>query len=382
MACSFSALYLLWKVEAHPARALNGILFQTVFTSFGWNSRLVMACTAVLLALEIMVLMLAAHVGLRVGPRVLSTMAIDSWLPHQFRYLSDKLVTQNGMLVMGILALVMVYLTNADVGALVVLFSVNVFLVFSLALAGLVVYWVRHRGEAGWWKGLLSAVLGFVVAASVLVGTLVTQFFNGGWFTVVVTTAVVLGCWRIRKHYQRTRQSIAKIDEAFADTPYGSEQPPPELIANGNTAVFVVGNSRGGGMHALLWVQRMFPEHFQNFVFINARTVDVHAYGGKDALEAMKTDAFVSLNYFVNFCKSHGLRAKSYLVFGTDAVEELTRLAAEIAKDHSNAIFFTSKLVFEHENVFTRLLHNQAALELQRRLHGAGQQMVILPMRL
>jgi hypothetical protein len=53
-----------------------------------------------------------------------------------------------------------------------------------------------------------------------------------------------------------------------------------------------------------------------------------------------------------------------------------------VAENHPNAIFFTSKLVFENENILTRLLHNQAALELQRRLHNAGQQMVILPMRL
>ena len=50
-------------------------------------------------------------------------------------------------------------------------------------------------------------------------------------------------------------------------------------------------------------------------------------------------------------------------------------------QDFPNSIFFTSKLIFEQENFFTRLLHNQAALVLQQRLHLAGMQMVILPMK-
>lgn len=381
-AASFSALYLLWDITPEPFRALNAVLFETVFERFGWHPDLVKLGAFVLIGLEVAILLLASHVGFRVGPRVISTMAIDSWLPHQFRYLSDRLVVKNGIIVMGGLALFAIYLTEASISLLLVLFSVNVFIVFSLSMAGLVVYWFKHWGQPGSVKGLLSALLGFSVSSSILLGTVITQFFKGGWFTILVTSLVVAICVWVRNHYRMTRNRIAVVDEAFSNTPYGSEQTPPELDPDGNTAVFVVGNSRGGGMHALLWVQRMFPGHFTNFIFINARTVDAQAYGGKEAMEAMRIDASVSLNYFVNFCRSHGLRAVSHLGFGTDAVESLTELSREIGKEFPNAIFFTSKLVFEEENIFTRFLHNQAALELQRRLHSAGQQMVILPMRI
>jgi amino acid transporter len=378
----FTMLYLLWDVSAEPTMALNGVLFERVFSTLGWEWPFVILGLVVMLGLETALLLLAAHVGFVVGPRVLSTMAIDSWLPHQFRYLSDRFVTKNGIVLMGVMAILAIYLTDAKTDLLVVLFSINVFIVFSLALLGLSVYWWRHRGETRWLSGFLLAVLGFVVSSSILLGTVITQFFNGGWVTMLVTTLVIWVCLLIRAHYRETKERIAKVDEVFSMVQYGSEYSPSELIEDGNTAVFIVGNSRGGGLHALFWVQRMFPDHYQNFIFANARTVDSKAYGGKEALEAMRVDASVSLNYFVNFCRSQGMRAKSYLSFGTDAVEELTRLADEISKEHPNAIFFTSKLVFENENVFTRLLHNQAALELQRRLHIAGQQMVILPMRL
>ncbi|HEX4856651.1 MAG TPA: APC family permease [Limnobacter sp.] len=381
-AASLAVLYLLWDVDIEPTMALNGVLFERVFTDLGWDWPYVILGLLVMLGLETAVLLFAAHVAFAVGPNVLSTMAIDSWLPHQFRYLSNRFVTKNGMMLMGMLALLAIYLSDANVDLLVVLFSINVFIVFSLSMLGLCVYWLKNRQEKRFLKGFLSASLGFAVSVSILVGTVVTQFFQGGWITMLVTTLVVLVCLWIRNHYRITKEKIARIDEVFAMVQYGSANSPPELVPEGNTAVFIVGNSRGGGLHALLWVQRMFPNHFQNFVFMNARTVDSRAYGGREALEAMRVDASVSLNYFVNFCRSHGLRAKSYLSFGTDAVEELTNLAKVVADNHPNAIFFTSKLVFDNENIVTRLLHNQAALELQRRLHNAGQQMVILPMKL
>lgn len=98
-------------------------------------------------------------------------------------------------------------------------------------------------------------------------------------------------------------------------------------------------------------------------------------------MESLKTDAKVSLNFFVNFCHSYGMPASSYLSFGTDAVEEVTQLCQQAAKQYPNIVFFTSKLVFKKDNWFTRLLHNQAATAIQDRLHLDGLQMVILPMK-
>lgn len=58
------------------------------------------------------------------------------------------------------------------------------------------------------------------------------------------------------------------------------------------------------------------------------------------------------------------------------------RLATEVQNDYPESVFFTSKLVFTNENWINRLLHNQTALALQRRLHLEGMQMFILPMKI
>ncbi len=167
----------------------------------------------------------------------------------------------------------------------------------------------------------------------------------------------------------------------FENQPFGPVTEQVEPNPEAQTAVFIVGSSRGGGLHALLWVLRMFPGHFKNFLFVNARTVDSHAYGGVGALEKMREDAAGTLEFFVDFCQSHGMASSSYISFGTDAVDEVTKLCEEINREYPNSIFFTSKLIFSSDNWFTRLLHNQAALAVQRRLHLEGLQMVILPMK-
>jgi hypothetical protein len=265
---------------------------------------------------------------------------------------------------------------------LVVLYSISVFLTFAISLFGLCLYWARNRMQGTYWlRRLLLSAVGFVICAGILAILLLDRFTEGGWVTALIIAAIAALCVGIRKHYRQTKNAIHSVDEVFASQPFGPGTEAIEPNPENQTAVFIVGTSRGGGLHALLWVQRMFPQHFKNFIFVNARTVDSHAYGGEGALEKMREEAAETLEFFVDFCHSHGMASSSYLGFGTDAVDEVTRLCEEISSEFPNAIFFTSKLIFSSDNWFTRLLHNQASLAVQRRLHLEGLQMVILPMK-
>ena len=60
-----------------------------------------------------MLLVVAAQAGFIDGPRVLANMAVDSWMPHRFAALSDRLTTQNGILLMGGAALAALIYTAA-----------------------------------------------------------------------------------------------------------------------------------------------------------------------------------------------------------------------------------------------------------------------------
>lgn len=376
-------LYLLWSAKPVEGQTLNAVVFGSILEEFGFTGGGHSIALIVVLATEAGLLFVAANTGFLGGPSVLANMAADSWMPHKFRYLSTRLVTQNGVLLMGAAALGILALSRGKVDFLVVLYSINVFLTFSLSLTGLCIYWIRHRRDDRRWKGRLAlSATGLVVTLSILVVTTVAKFDEGGWITVLITGAVIAICIAIRNHYRETKERIRAVDAVFANQPYGSETEYPDPDPDAPTAVFIVGTSRGGGLHALLWVQRMFPGHFRNFIFVMARTVDSQAYGGEESIEHLRIEANVSLSYFVNFCHSHGLAAKSYLAFGTDAVEQIAELADQVRIEFPGAIFFTSKLITESENFMTRVLHNQAALALQRRLHLEGMQMVILPMKI
>jgi hypothetical protein len=353
-----------------------------VIGSFGWETGVAQGALVVVLALEAGLLFVAANTGFLGGPAVLSNMAADSWVPHQFRYLSTRLVTENGILVMGVASLVILLWTGGSVATLVVLYSVSVFLTFAVSLFGLCLYWSWSHAGSHWLGRLALSAVGFVVCATILVVLLANKFMDGGWLAILIIGAIFAACMKIRSHYDETKAQLKKIDADYSGIPFGSIATPPKPDPKKPTAVFLVGSSRGGGLHALLWVQRMFPDHFRNFVFVNARTVDSRSFGGREDLAAMKVEANASLSYFVNFSNSKGWAAKSYLSFGTDPIDEFTRLAERVLSEFPNAVFFTSKLIFERENWMTRLLHNQAAMALQRRFHLRGMQMVILPMKL
>jgi hypothetical protein len=79
--------------------------------------------------------------------------------------------------------------------------------------------------------------------------------------------------------------------------------------------------------------------------------------------------------------KGHGYYAEVRHQVGTDVIEIINHLAGEVAVDFSNSVFFAGKLVFEEENVITKLLHNQTAFLAQKRLVFSGYPMIVLPVR-
>ncbi len=377
-------LYLLWGVVKEEGQTLNAITFKAIIDNLQLGSPLLsQSALFVVLALEAGLLFVAANTGFLGGPAVLSNMAVDSWVPRQFRQLSSRLVTQNGMVLMGLAALAILLWSQGNVSLLVVLYSINVFLTFSISLYGLCVYWWRNRKPLTHWRRrLLLTVTGLTVTSSILLVLLVEKFGEGGWVTLLITSLVVGICLLIRKHYYEVREQLRKIDELFVAVPtWDDKVSAPQIDPSQPTAVFLVGKNLGVGMHTLLWVQRLFPKHFKNFIFLAAGEVDAQSYGAKETMAELQQKISNSLKYYIGFCHSHGLAAATYEVFGCDPVDELTHLTEKVAQQFPNCVFFASKLIFQHDNLLTRMLHNQTALTMQSRLHLRGMQMVILPMK-
>jgi amino acid transporter len=375
-------LYLLWDVRPIQGETLNAVTFRTILANLFHNQSLEMVTLWIVLLLEGGLLFVAANTGFLGGPAVLANMASDSWVPHQYRYLSSRLVAQRGILLMGLAAVGILVVTGGSVALLVVLYSINVFLTFSLSLLGLCIYWwrVRHT-DRRWLHRIALSLLGLIVTGGILVVTTFEKFAEGGFMTVVITGIVIGFCILNHAHYAKIKRKLQQADQAL-ETEHPVSGEAPKLEPKAPTAVFVVGSCRSGGIYALDWVSREFPGHFKNFVFMNVRTVDAKGYGGTEELDQLRAQAQDTLTFFVNYCNNRGFAAKSYLTFGTDPIEELTKLADHVRQDFPHSIFFTSKLIFDHENWYIRQLHSEAALTMLRRLHLQNMPMVVLPMRL
>src|SRR6202035_2674844 len=98
-------LYLLWHVAPVESQTLNAVTLRAILASTAWESPIVQdGLLWAVLALEGGLLLVAANTGFLGGPAVLANMAADSWVPHQYRYLSTRLVTQKGIQLMGLAA--------------------------------------------------------------------------------------------------------------------------------------------------------------------------------------------------------------------------------------------------------------------------------------
>jgi len=378
-------LYLLWDVHEQAGQTLNAVVFRTIIGSWHLHDAgLGSGLLATVLLSEAGLLFVGANTGFLGGPPVLSNMAADDWVPHQFGHLSNRLVTQNGVLLMGLSALGILWWTGGEVAVLVVLYSINVFITFTLTLLGLCVFWVRNRKRyRPWRKRLALSFAGFAICCGILAITLIEKFVEGGWVTVVITGGIIVLCLAIRRHYTGTRRQLAMADELFFETARLPAQPPAPLPLDHAkpTAVFLVGDSVGSGIHTMLWVRRLFPRHFANHVFLRVGKIDARSYDGEEAIKGVRAEVEKSLAYFVSYSIAEGVPATSYTSYGMDVIGELTRLAERVRSDFPDCVFFSSKLIFQNDTWFTRLLHNQTAVAVQRQLHFHNMQMMVLPMR-
>lgn len=376
-------LYLLWDVESAPGRTLNAQVFGLIFAEiFGDGTALFDAAMLFTLAFAAGLLFVAANTGFLGGPAVLANMAADRWVPHQFSQLSNRLVTQNGVLLTGVAAIAALLMTNGKVHVLVLLYSINVFLTFAICLYGLCLHWWRHRSEPRAIRKFTLAAIGFSVASGILVVTLYEKIAQGVWMSVLFTGLVVVLGLLIKRHYDKASRDLAKVDALFATaTPAVELETAPQIDPTKPTAVFLVGSSLGAGMHTLLTAMKLFPRQFQNFVFVSVGEVDSESFRGQERLDRLRRDVDTILTHCVSFCQHRNLAATSFQGFGADTVEALDGICAQVTAEFPNSVFFSSKLIFERETLFTRFLHNQTVFSVQRRLHLRGVPMVILPMK-
>jgi amino acid transporter len=377
--------YLLYHVEPVQGKTLNAVLFEQMTS--GWPVWAGRSFVIAAMASSAALLFIAAQTGFFGGPRVLSNMAVDRWMPSRFASLSDRLVTQNGVILMGLAALLVVLFTRAAVDLLVVLYSINVFITFSLSQLGMVRHWWLERRQEPRWKAKITINgFGLLLTSGILVSLCIVKFFQGGWVTLLVTGVLIgLSFW-VKNHYRQTQKRLYRLNElvaaALADEAVTAKhKAPAKCNPNARTAVFLVNGFNGLGLHTVLAVVRMFPKVYENFIFLQVGVLDAGNFKGAAEVDNLREHSQREAENYVSYLTKQGFYAESYVALGTDIVDEASKLCGQIVEKYPQCQFFAGQLVFKDESLITRWLHNHTVFELQRRLYQNGWPMLILPIQ-
>jgi amino acid transporter len=158
----------------------------------------------------VLVLALAANTAFADFPRLSSFLARDGYMPRQFAFRGERLAFTTGIVALSGLAVLLLVVFGASVSALIPLYTLGVFLAFTLSQSSMVVRWLRRR-EAGWRRGIAINGLGAVTTGVIALIVVESKFLAGAWMVVVAIPLLVALMLAIRGHY-------AAVDAALRRT--------------------------------------------------------------------------------------------------------------------------------------------------------------------
>ncbi|WP_243373391.1 APC family permease [Geotalea sp. SG265] len=370
--------YLLMAVKPVEGKTLNAVVADALFSSWPMGRWIAF----ITIFSEGALLLVAAQAGFVDGPRVMSNMAIDSWFPHRFAALSERLTMRNGILLMGTAAIALLFYTGGSVSALVVMYSINVFITFSLSQLGMSRFFIRRREEDPQWIRHLSVhLVGLVLCVTILTITIFEKFTEGGWMTLLITSIVIGLCYLIKQHYLRVRRGMAQLDETLLDFPTSGPVNTAPVKHADPTAIQLVSGYSGFGVHTLLSILTTFPKTYKNVIFVSVAMIDSGSFKGREEMAALEQSVKEGLEKYVNLARRLGFAADYRMAVATDVVESATELCRQIAEVFPRSTVFTGQLTFRLEKFYHKMLHNETAFAIQRRLQWDGLTTVILPIR-
>lgn len=368
--------YLLINVAPIEGKTLNAILAEKIFSSFGSMGKVLVILT---IFSEAALLLVAAQTGFTDGPRVMANMAIDYWLPRRFASLSNRFTIKNSILMMGVAAILLIIYSHGHLSTLVVMYSINVFLTFSLSELGMSKFFITHRRtDRNWKKHLPIHLIGLVLCVTILAITIYEKFALGGWLTLTITSGLIGLCFLIRTHYSRVRKRVESLDELLNIPVSGSPNlnpPDPKEM----TAILLVNGYNGFGIHYFFSIIRNFPGLYKNFIFITIAEVDVSAF--KDVNPVMNIEAETKrwLQQYVDLARKLGFTASYRYELSTEVVPAAISQVEKTVQEFPRSTVFLGQLVFRQAGLVRRLLHNETAFTIHEQLHWKGITTIILP---
>jgi len=381
--------YMLFNVQLDTHKTLNAVMLDSV--TAGWSPYLAKGFVLITLISEAALLFVAAQTGFIDGPRIMANMAIDHWFPKRFASLSDRLVALNGVLLMGIASIILMLVSKGSVALLVVLYSINVFITFTISQIGMVRHWwVVRREQLPWKRKIAINGIGLILTSFILVSVIILKFREGGWVTLLITSVLITIAIFIKRHYYKIAVKLQKVRlNAFTEIQNLIGQRPCSINfhkkvpfkKDGRTAIILVSGFGGTGLYTFLRILENFKGVYSNIVFIRVGVINSKIYRGMDELKQFKKQVKDDGEKYVVVANQFGLYGKSIWTIGTDPVNEVYRIVKKLRPRLSGAAFFGGQLIFSKAFYLSKLLHNHTIFSIQKRFFKFGIPIVIFPIK-
>ncbi|KAA2254951.1 APC family permease [Solihabitans fulvus] len=223
-------------------------LAQAVFSDFRPGYFFVTLVTA-------LILVLAANTAFNGFPVLGSILAQDRYLPRQLHTRGDRLAFSNGILFLAAFAVVLVVAFGAEVSKLIPLYTVGVFVSFTLSQTGMIRHWNRllrtetdPSARRRMRRSQAINAFGQIMTGSVLVIVLITKFTKGAWIAIAAMAAIFALMTAIRKHYDRVSAELQRM---------GDE---PTILPSRNHAIVLVSTLHLPTLRALAYAKATRPD--------------------------------------------------------------------------------------------------------------------------
>lgn len=196
------------------------------------------------------ILVLAANTAFADFPRLSSILASERFMPRQLAARGDRLAFSNGIVTLALVAILLVWIFNAQTTALIPLYAIGVFVCFTLSQAGMVRHWFTTR-EQGWkWKAALNG-LGAIATGIVSIVQVATKFTSGAWIVVVLIPLIILLLRAIHEHYRRFADEVKFVGHSPIVPLHHTVVVPINAITKATAGALVYATMISADVHAI-----------------------------------------------------------------------------------------------------------------------------------
>lgn len=196
-----SILAKLYHPFAFPSGSPTAVA-QVAYSIFGYTFMfyVIQITTAI-------ILLMACNTAFTGFPMLMYIMGKDGFVPRQFTIRGKRLSFSTGIVALSVVAGILVVIFDAKLEHLIPLYSVGVFLSFTLAQTGMVIHWKKLK-EKGWKKSAAINGVGAVVTVITAAVIISIKFFEGAWIVAILIVFLVFGMTFIKKHYNKVAAKL------------------------------------------------------------------------------------------------------------------------------------------------------------------------------